>query len=422
MDLPATDLALDKPALQSSTSRWSSPNAAEADAAIATNGDIDSPICFHTDLEFQPWWQVDLLEAFLIEKLLIYNRSEFPKRLKRFLVTVSLSGARESWELIYRKDDDAILGKDANVPFVIEPKTPCLGRFVRVQLLELGVLHFRECMIFGRRPTPEKEASLRRQMLDRLQRSGAQEEQKKAELFVGREGYLAQIGNHKIFVDTRNYSNPIIQSLSNATYEGRERQVIPATLRMDDRVVEIGTAIGVVTMLIASIVGAKNVVTYDANPSMVADARANFKFNHLEGITASLGVLRNKRQWKVTETEIDFFVSRDFWASRLTVANEGNDIDRVVRVPLLCLEEKIADHRANVLVCDIEGGEADLLLDADLSLLRLIIVETHYWASSRKRIDPMIRSLVERGFDINLDHTGGHIVVLDRNGSSGLSY
>ena len=90
MDFPATDLALDKPALQSSTSRWSSRNAAEADAAIATNGDIESPICFHTDLEFQPWWQVDLLEAFLIEKLLIYNRSEFPERLRSHLINTHL--------------------------------------------------------------------------------------------------------------------------------------------------------------------------------------------------------------------------------------------------------------------------------------------------------------------------------------------
>jgi hypothetical protein len=259
MDLPITDLALDKPALQSSTSRWSSRNAAEADAAIATNGDIDSPVCFHTDSEFQPWWQVDLLEVFLIEKILIYNRPEFPERLKHFLVLVSLSGEPESWELIYRKDDDYVFGQDSTLPLVIAPKITSIGRYVRVQLSGAGVLHFRECGIFGRRPALEIEASLRARMLERLEESRQHEARQTAELFQGRAGYFATIGCHKVFVDTRHYSNEIVQSLRNATYEGRERKVIAATLRRNDRVLEIGTAIGVLTMLIASIVGHENV-------------------------------------------------------------------------------------------------------------------------------------------------------------------
>ncbi len=80
-------------------------------------------------------------------------------------------------------------------------------------------------------------------------------------------------------------------------------------------------------------------------------------------------------------------------------------------------EDKIAERRANVLVCDIEGGEADLLTGADLSGIRLIVMETHYWACGRPDIDSMVRFLVHDGFNsyVYFDYTGDHVVVLDRD-------
>ena len=39
---------------------------------------------------------------------------------------------------------------------------------------------------------------------------------------------------------------------------------------------------------------------------------------------------------------------------------------------------KIAEHRTNVLVCDIEGSEAVLPTGADLKSVRLIQMEIHY--------------------------------------------
>jgi len=44
--------------------------------------------------------------------------------------------------------------------------------------------------------------------------------------------------------------------------------------------------------------------------------------------------------------DVEFFISRDFWASRLHVGANRQDIVETVRVPTACLEEQIADHRA----------------------------------------------------------------------------
>jgi hypothetical protein len=124
--------------------------------------------------------------------------------------------------------------------------------------------------------------------------------------------------------------------------------------------------------------------------------------------------MRNRSRWSDDETEIEFFVSRDFWASRLFAKPNDPDIASVVQVPLVCLESKIAEHQANVLICDIEGGEADLLDGANLEPIRLILMEIHYWAMGRQRIDNMIRYLISKGFNVNFDHTTKNIVLLDR--------
>ena len=62
------NLALNKPALQSSTSRWSRSRFPEQDARGANNGIISREEGFHTAHERNPWWQVDLEEEFCVKK------------------------------------------------------------------------------------------------------------------------------------------------------------------------------------------------------------------------------------------------------------------------------------------------------------------------------------------------------------------
>ena len=48
-----------------------------------------------------------------------------------------------------------------------------------------------------------------------------------------------------------------------------------------------------------------------------------------------------------------------------------------VEVPALDMNAVIADLKPSVLICDIEGAEADLLPQMDLSGLRAVLIETH---------------------------------------------
>lgn len=215
-----------------------------------------------------------------------------------------------------------------------------------------------------------------------------------------------------MFVD-REYAPAIQAALQSGDYEARERKLIPSIIRPTDRIIEAGTAIGSVSMMLAAVVGARNVVTFDANPAVVNDAVANFKRNGMREISARTGVLKNRSKFTENE-EVDFFISRAFWASRLGADINDKDIVRSVKVPTFCLEDEIRSHRANVIVCDIEGGEVDLFTGADLDGVRLIFVETHYWSAGVEPTDRMVKYLIDQGFGIDLGISGGHCTVFRR--------
>jgi FkbM family methyltransferase len=405
-----TNLALRRPATQSSVSVWSNPPTVESDASGANNGTIDGLASFHTDTEAYPWWQVDLQATCMLRAVRLFNRQICASRLRHFSILGSLDGA--NWMLLYRKADAVVFGADDLTPYIAELPPKSVARYVRVQLDGNDCLHFCECEVLGTVADPESAISLEAALTNRLVELERYKQRRESALRDGRQGHIATIGNVSVFVDTEKYSSTLIKSLTDGGYEGRERALVSELLRAEDRVLEIGTAVGAVSMTVAKIVGASNVLTFEANPQIASDARRNFAFNELGEIQSRVGVLCNRLRFESGPASVDFSISRDFWASRLHVGPNRQDIVETVRVPTACLEELISVHRATVLICDIEGGEIELLIGADLTGIRLIIMEVHNWAVGIQLTDAMMRWLIINGFNIDLRHTGGDIAVL----------
>lgn len=273
------NLALNKPALQSSISAWSNSRVVEEDARGANNGHISGQVGFHTDWEQEPWWQVDLEGEYLIRKVVIFNRQQEAHRLKHFSLLRSLDGRQ--WKRFFRKIDSTVFGEADVHPYIAEITGDRPARFVRVRLDGHGYLHFNECQVFGDALDP----ITRLRILDEEARA----ERERLAVPEGRNGHMADVGGFIVFVDTDRYAPTIVSALDNGSYEGRERQLIAGLIQPSDRVIEAGTAVGVVSMTAASIVGSENVLTFDANPDIVEDARENFRRNRLFGIKSLLG-------------------------------------------------------------------------------------------------------------------------------------
>jgi FkbM family methyltransferase len=139
------NIALGKPASQSSRSKWSKPD----DPQGAVNGIKTGSFGFHTDFEIQPWWQVDLENLYEISQIKIFNREnaglKCADRAKSLSVFTSIDGM--TWEVIH-KQDQSFGGYLSQKPLLVECNNK-VARFVRIQLNGKNALHLDEVEIYG---------------------------------------------------------------------------------------------------------------------------------------------------------------------------------------------------------------------------------------------------------------------------------
>ncbi len=135
------NVAIGKPATQSSLSPWSTEN----DAAGAVTGAMPADFGFHTEEEPAPWWRVDLLEIYWIDRIVLHNRrAGWQERARRLVVDVSEDGA--SWRLIHAGTVFFADGEHAALTLPLSGKIP--ARHVRVSLAEPNALHLAQVEVF----------------------------------------------------------------------------------------------------------------------------------------------------------------------------------------------------------------------------------------------------------------------------------
>lgn len=139
--LSKPNLALNRPAKQSSTSEWSNPN----DAQGAVNGVTNGSYGFHTRKEKNPWWQVDLGVVRPLTEIRIYNRVDCcADRARKIEVWLSTNGT--SWKRVFANNGNIFGGKTGK-PLSVALRGNS-ARFVRLQLAETNYFHLDEVEIY----------------------------------------------------------------------------------------------------------------------------------------------------------------------------------------------------------------------------------------------------------------------------------
>jgi hypothetical protein len=139
------NIAIGRPARQSTTSFWSFDDDPVKDAAGANNGIVTGHFGFHTAIEDRPWWQVDLLQMSPISQIRIYNRLTCAERAAN--LQVFLSADEQNWQIAHSQN--GIFGGADGNPLIVWLESPRLARFVRVQLPNKGVLHLDEIEVYS---------------------------------------------------------------------------------------------------------------------------------------------------------------------------------------------------------------------------------------------------------------------------------
>ena len=137
------NLALGRPAYQSSYSAWSSAPDCQRDAQGGNDGRLDGDFGFHTAFQDQPFWHVDLDRRVRLTGVWIFNRQDHWDRLRGFDVLISEDGA--TWQNAYRSTEEDVAPSPAPIRIALAGQ----ARYLRIQLQEHTALHLREVMVFG---------------------------------------------------------------------------------------------------------------------------------------------------------------------------------------------------------------------------------------------------------------------------------
>jgi hypothetical protein len=135
------NLALNRPARQSSLSEYSRPN----DAQGAVDGVKNGGVGFHTSEELNPWWQVDLGVVKNLTEIRVFNRTDCcSERAKTLQILLSADG--RAWQRVFVNS-----GNNFNWSSENPLKVSVAGnsaRYVKLQLNERNWFHLDEVEIY----------------------------------------------------------------------------------------------------------------------------------------------------------------------------------------------------------------------------------------------------------------------------------
>ncbi|MHB0956768.1 MAG: HzsA-related protein [Pirellulaceae bacterium] len=121
--------------------------APEDDARGGCDGIIDGKWGFHTALEQDPWWQVDLGEPTAVGRLRLYNRCDgFESRAAHIQVLLSSDG--QDYRLAYTHDGSDFRGHPDQKPLEISLQGQT-ARFIRLQLPGHLYFHLDEVVVLA---------------------------------------------------------------------------------------------------------------------------------------------------------------------------------------------------------------------------------------------------------------------------------
>ncbi|MHA6324948.1 FkbM family methyltransferase [Roseivivax sp. CAU 1753] len=190
-----------------------------------------------------------------------------------------------------------------------------------------------------------------------------------------------------------------IARIEAARYEGDEIAGALAVVRAGDRVLEMGTGLGVVGAVAALNCAPERVLSFEANPHLLP---------HIEALYAASGIesriaVRNRVVMAAPDAPetVTFHVHASFLGSSL-IEPEARRSEPVA-VATVSFDEVRDELQPSVILCDIEGGELDFLRHADLSGVRAVVMEFHPGAYGREGMRECKRILEEAGFVRNDD-------------------
>lgn len=175
-------------------------------------------------------------------------------------------------------------------------------------------------------------------------------------------------------------------------YEIEERTLIKEFVRAQDRVLELGGCIGVVSCVTNKLLSAKKSghVVVEANPQLIDPLCYNRGLNNCNFLV-EFGAI-------ATGPEAIFHIDKQ--VVRGSVKRETKE---AIKIPAFSIQDLEQKHGFfDVLIMDIQGAEYDVIKNFQEALkhFRLIIMETHEYIVGKDKIEECRDILKSNGFNL----------------------
>jgi FkbM family methyltransferase len=195
--------------------------------------------------------------------------------------------------------------------------------------------------------------------------------------------------------DVSSLSPKIRNRLLSGAYEAHEKEMCLEFLSSRDSVVEVGGAIGFISLLCQRKIGIGIYSSFEANPRTLSILQRNHSLNGLV-----------PRVWNIALGQADGFVDlevgSDFWENSICYNNSDGDGVKTTRVPSATLETLLhtAGHQPTTLIIDIEGAEQYIDVSHIPDSVQKIIVELHPKVIGQDSAYNIVANLIQLGFRV----------------------
>jgi FkbM family methyltransferase len=202
-------------------------------------------------------------------------------------------------------------------------------------------------------------------------------------------------------------SDVIWSALRDGVYEAKEARWAVKAVRPGDRILELGSGLGIVTTLLAGVDDVQ-VMAFEANPDAVRLAERVVKANNRENVTLNQGLLTAG-----PPRDFRFYLRKDFWMSSL-IEHQG-PYDDTMQLKSVNIDEFITHAEISLVVMDIEGAEYELLRRAKLPGVERVFLELHDHLYGLPGIKDITAAMAEKGFAYDPRGSSGPCVLFSRN-------
>lgn len=196
-------------------------------------------------------------------------------------------------------------------------------------------------------------------------------------------------------------------AIEEGRFEDREARFLADIVRPGDSVLEIGAGIGVISTLVARLPAVRRTIAVEANPHLIPFMDRLHALNRIDTVDRVNAVFANDDR-----TEQVVYLREDFWMT--SISPEPEAFVSTVTVPVFRLDPFLAQERIDLLICDIEGGEVDLLSRAELPHVDRILVEVHDHLTGLRGVRRMISALLDKGFGLDPRYSVNSVMLFRR--------